>query len=455
MDISAMDPQGIQQLFDAEVFGPEGESIGTVEQIFADDVTGSPTFVTVKDATTGVETFLPVGGAGYDNKIVTVPFSKDVVDAAPAAGGGDDLSPDRESEVYHYYGVRAPRRTRAGEGEPSPEWGQEADTGSPQPEDAAQPVPEPGDDAEPADDVASVEDAGGPEEGEPEQETVPDDATAQTSLDQDEPQFDPAPEGLDAGSPDEFRSIEEVDEQQDAAAPESDAEQSPVDELPAEETAVIEGGSFPFAATTAGGAAAGAAAGAAVAGAAAGSQQGDEAEDTAADEEGLAGDDQSLEERTPQEQIDDGEDALATPRADGETPAAAREDEAEPDEQPDSEEQQAASDAEGQGADEESTGPAEAGGETPAVAPVAAGLPEGAALRKYTVTEMVTVQVPVTREVVCWQDADGGLHELEPVPAPDKAAEAPKETPKKDAADPANWWFGKSGEGEQKDSSQG
>lgn len=47
MDISAMDPKDIPGLFDAEVVGPDGEKVGTIQQIFADEVTGAATFVTV------------------------------------------------------------------------------------------------------------------------------------------------------------------------------------------------------------------------------------------------------------------------------------------------------------------------------------------------------------------------------------------------------------------------
>ena len=57
MDISAMDPKDIPGLFDAEVVGPDGEKVGTIQQIFADEVTGAATFVTVLSQ--GHEYFIP------------------------------------------------------------------------------------------------------------------------------------------------------------------------------------------------------------------------------------------------------------------------------------------------------------------------------------------------------------------------------------------------------------
>lgn len=414
MDISAMDPQSIQQLFDAEVVGPEGEAIGTVEQIFADDVTGAPTFVTVKDARTGAESFLPVSGADYNGRRVEVPFSQDVVQAAPSANGGEDLSPEREAEVYGYYGIRAPRRSRQEEAEPDDSWGEDAEfTPAQEPSGETQSDEAEGDDvASDEQDEAATEEPGEPDEAAP--AVVPDDATAQTVLGQDEPQFEPTEEAEDPAT--EFRSDVEIDEETDPAVP----DEASADENPAEETAVLAGGSFPGAATSAGLVTAGAAA-------AAGSEP-DRPDDAIAtgDPDAVLDADEGLVAGT---EVDDA--ALSTDRLDGESPEAAREDEAEsPDDEADSDEPD---EDEAGGDASEADDQSESDGRSAASA--IPGLPAGATLRKYVVTEMVTVQVPVRREVVCWVDAEGGVHELEPV-------EAPEATQKKDLHDPATWWFG-------------
>ena len=64
----------------------------------------------------------------------------------------------------------------------------------------------------------------------------------------------------------------------------------------------------------------------------------------------------------------------------------------------------------------------------------AMGLPAGAKLRRYVVTDLVTVQIPVRREVVCWEDAEGNVHELDKV-------EAPEEAKKAGVPGQATWWF--------------
>ena len=109
MDISAMDPKDIPGLFDAEVVGPDGEKVGTIQQIFADEVTGAVTFVTVLSE--GHEHFIPVRGADYSTSHVSVPFNRDIIETAPEASEEDDLSRDREAEVYGHYGMEPARRS--------------------------------------------------------------------------------------------------------------------------------------------------------------------------------------------------------------------------------------------------------------------------------------------------------------------------------------------------------
>ncbi|AXE37639.1 hypothetical protein [Acidipropionibacterium virtanenii] len=399
MDISAMDPQSIQQLFDAEVVGPGDEAIGNVEQIFADDVTGAPTFVTVKDA--GTESFLPVSGADYDGGRIEVPFSKDVVEAAPSARGGEDLSPEREAEVYRYYGIRAPRRSSEVESRPADDWGDDvADTSVDQ-------------------DVDQVD------QGDFDHEVVPDDATAATVQSEDEPQFEPTEEAEDPAT--DFRSVAEIDEQQDPAVPEPDEVSS--DETAAEESAVIAGGSFPGVATAAGLVTAGAAEGAAAA-----TDRSDDAVATGDPDAELDADtDPGLEAATGVDEA-----ALATDRADGESPEAARENEIEAEAAGEDAADEASEFAEedpGEDGAQHGEQVQDADGAVAGPVSTLPGLPAGATLRKYVVTEMVTVQIPVRRDVVCWVDADGGVHELEAVEAPDSATD-------KDLHDPASWWFG-------------
>ena len=262
MDISAMDPKDIPGLFDAEVVGPDGEKVGTIQQIFADEVTGAATFVTVLSQ--GHEYFIPVRGAEYSTSQVNVPFSRNLIETAPEASEEDDLSRDREAEVYGHYGMEPARRSGL----------------------------EISDD----DDIAI------------------------------------AHPGRGAVSESDIVEADVVDDS------EPDADEAGQDTVV---TPIVV------------------------------SEAGSDAEDTDDDEE-----------NRPKVLSDDHGDEEA---------------------------------------------------HTVDSAP-AVGLPAGAKLRRYVVTDLVTVQIPVRREVVCWEDSEGNIHDFDKVEAPEEAKRA-------GVPGQATWWF--------------
>ena len=283
MDISAMDPKDIPGLFDAEVVGPDGEKVGTIQQIFADEVTGAVTFVTVLSE--GHEHFIPVRGADYSTSHVSVPFNRDIIETAPEASEEDDLSRDREAEVYGHYGMEPARRS-----------GLEIDD----------------------DDIVIAQ------------------------------------PGRGAVSNPDVVDAEEID-------------------------------------------------------------------------------DDSHEEAVETQLVDDdevGQDTTVTPVI---VPAAPRDEDnedfpvAEDGEEDDENRPEVLSDDHSEEHSDDEV--------LPVAEPVPAmGLPAGAKLRRYVVTDLVTVQIPVRREVVCWEDAEGNVHELDKVEAPEEAKHA-------GVPGQATWWF--------------
>jgi uncharacterized protein (TIGR02271 family) len=87
-------------------YSADGEKLGKVGQLFLDDETGRPEFVTVNTGLFGTnETFIPVSDATFNGDRLTVPFSKDQVKDAPnvdAENGHLDRSEERR--LYEYYG---------------------------------------------------------------------------------------------------------------------------------------------------------------------------------------------------------------------------------------------------------------------------------------------------------------------------------------------------------------
>ncbi|MBA2573399.1 MAG: YsnF/AvaK domain-containing protein [Nocardioidaceae bacterium] len=97
----------VQQAVGADAYGPDGDKIGKVGQIFLDDQTGEPVFATVNTGLFGMsENFVPISDASYSGDRFTLPFGKDRIKDAPSINPDDGhLSPDEEQRLYEYYGV--------------------------------------------------------------------------------------------------------------------------------------------------------------------------------------------------------------------------------------------------------------------------------------------------------------------------------------------------------------
>jgi uncharacterized protein (TIGR02271 family) len=89
------------------VVAEDGTKIGSIGQVYLDDQTSQPEWVT---ATTGLfgtaESFVPLAQARVSGNDVVVPFDKDRVKGAPRVDDSDGhLSQDDEAELYRYYGL--------------------------------------------------------------------------------------------------------------------------------------------------------------------------------------------------------------------------------------------------------------------------------------------------------------------------------------------------------------
>ncbi|MFD2674335.1 PRC-barrel domain-containing protein [Gulosibacter bifidus] len=97
-------------LFQSTVFGPNDEKIGRVGQVYLDDQTQEPNWVTVKTGIFGTkEYFVPLDLAERSERQIRVPYDKATVTSAPLTEIDQNLSPEEEDELYAYYQV--PGRT--------------------------------------------------------------------------------------------------------------------------------------------------------------------------------------------------------------------------------------------------------------------------------------------------------------------------------------------------------
>jgi sporulation protein YlmC with PRC-barrel domain len=111
------------------VIDPDGDKIGTVDDLFVDEDTREPEWLLVDPGVFGKNRFVPARDAGFVNDdAVQVPYGKDQVKNAPDIDAADTLSGDDEQLLYDHYGIsssdRQPPRAVPDEGVP-PSTGQE------------------------------------------------------------------------------------------------------------------------------------------------------------------------------------------------------------------------------------------------------------------------------------------------------------------------------------------
>jgi uncharacterized protein (TIGR02271 family) len=86
------------------VIGSDGEKIGSIGQLYADDDTGEPTWVTVKTGLFGTsQSFVPVEGAHSQGDDLVVPYTKEHVKDAPRVDVDGHLTPEEEDRLYTHY----------------------------------------------------------------------------------------------------------------------------------------------------------------------------------------------------------------------------------------------------------------------------------------------------------------------------------------------------------------
>lgn len=89
------------------VVADDGTKIGSIGQVYLDDETSQPEWVTTRTGLFGgAESFVPLAQASLSGDDLVVPFDKDKVKDAPRVSDSDGhLSRDQEAELYRYYGM--------------------------------------------------------------------------------------------------------------------------------------------------------------------------------------------------------------------------------------------------------------------------------------------------------------------------------------------------------------
>jgi len=95
-----------EDLLGARVTGADGKVVGTVEQVFRDDVDGTPAWARVRAGKTG--RFVPLGSSQVTPDGLSVPFESQKILSGPDIDAGQHMSAAQAEELSRYYGLIVP-----------------------------------------------------------------------------------------------------------------------------------------------------------------------------------------------------------------------------------------------------------------------------------------------------------------------------------------------------------
>ena len=97
----------LENLDGATVYDQHNDKVGTVKEIYLDDQTSEPRFVTVATGLFGMkETFVPLDAAHrIADGDLKVPYTKDFIKDAPNLDPDGHIDPAEEREIFEYYSL--------------------------------------------------------------------------------------------------------------------------------------------------------------------------------------------------------------------------------------------------------------------------------------------------------------------------------------------------------------
>jgi uncharacterized protein (TIGR02271 family) len=103
--ITMTSPDDAQQYIDRTAVDLEGNKIGKIGQVYLDDRTGDPLWVTVTTGLFGTkQSFAPISGSRFDGEDVRLAVSKDTIRDAPNVDNDEHISGTEQDALYKYYG---------------------------------------------------------------------------------------------------------------------------------------------------------------------------------------------------------------------------------------------------------------------------------------------------------------------------------------------------------------
>jgi sporulation protein YlmC with PRC-barrel domain len=96
----------IRNLLECHVVGSDGRPIGKVGQVYLNDRTGEPEWVTVCTGFFGLrQTFVPLADSRRSGEEIRIPFDQEMIKRAPHVDVDGHLTAEEEIALYRHYGM--------------------------------------------------------------------------------------------------------------------------------------------------------------------------------------------------------------------------------------------------------------------------------------------------------------------------------------------------------------
>ncbi|MDQ1040089.1 sporulation protein YlmC with PRC-barrel domain [Streptomyces sp. V3I8] len=99
---SDIDPRN---LIGRKAFDRNGAKIGTVDEVYLDDATGTPEWAAIRTGLFSRDAFVPLEPSELVDGSLRIPFERSLIKDAPDFGVGRHLSPEQELQLYHHYAL--------------------------------------------------------------------------------------------------------------------------------------------------------------------------------------------------------------------------------------------------------------------------------------------------------------------------------------------------------------
>jgi uncharacterized protein (TIGR02271 family) len=98
--------QDIDRIIGSEAVDPQNDKIGKVSQVYIDQDTEQPRWVSVRTGLFGTsESLIPLDNANWDSDALHVGYDKARVKDAPRVDADRELSTEEQEQLYNYYGL--------------------------------------------------------------------------------------------------------------------------------------------------------------------------------------------------------------------------------------------------------------------------------------------------------------------------------------------------------------